>query len=313
MNTDFGDIPLKGIIPPLVTPLADHDVLDVGGLERVIEHVIAGGVHGIFILGTTGEGPGLSHRLQRDVVQQTCRLVDSRVPVLVGITDTSVVESISLAEFSADKGADGVVLATPYYFPANQQEVADYTTSVANSISLPTFLYNMPSHTKLSFEIETVRRLMQLPRIVGIKDSSGNMMYYNRLLELANERPGFTVLMGPEELTAQSVLMGGHGGVCGGANLVPKLFVRQYEAAISEDWELVRELQKDVVGLAHHIYSIVTPPSSYVRALKAALADLGLCSELMEIPFSPLSESDRARVAQAVEAMELNSLVAIGH
>src|SRR4051794_21575007 len=106
--------PLRGIIPPLVTPLLGDDRLDLPGLGRLIEHVLGGGVHGLFLLGTTGEAPGLSHRLRCELVERACGQVGGRVSVLVGITDTSFVESVEMAEHAADAGAHGVVLAPPY-------------------------------------------------------------------------------------------------------------------------------------------------------------------------------------------------------
>ena len=102
-----------GIIPPMVTPLTDRDALDAAGLERLIEHILGGGVHGLFILGTTGEGPSLSYRLRRELIERTCRQVRRRVPVLVGITDTAFVESVNVARWAADAGADAVVTAPP--------------------------------------------------------------------------------------------------------------------------------------------------------------------------------------------------------
>src|ERR1700740_1981819 len=107
----------RGIIPPLITPLVQRDELDVAGLEKLIEHVLSGGVHGLFILGTTGEAPSLSYRLRRELIDAVCRFVRGRVPVLVGITDTAFVESVSLACHAADAGAEALVVSTPYYFP----------------------------------------------------------------------------------------------------------------------------------------------------------------------------------------------------
>src|SRR5687767_8148332 len=101
--------PLTGIIPPLVTPLKDRDTLDVEGLERVIEHVLSGGVHGLFLLGTTGEGTSLSYRLRREMISAACRQVKRRVPVLVAVTDTAFIESVALARHAAEAGADAVV------------------------------------------------------------------------------------------------------------------------------------------------------------------------------------------------------------
>src|SRR5690606_21546966 len=118
-------MPLTGIIPPLVTPLLDNDTLDSEGLELLIEHTVSAGVHGIFILGTTGEFASLSYKLRRELITQTCRLVNGRVPVLVGITDSAFAESVNLAVFAAGCGADAVVLAPPFYFAAAQPELLE--------------------------------------------------------------------------------------------------------------------------------------------------------------------------------------------
>src|SRR6185436_15234991 len=118
--------PLRGIVPPVVTPLLDRDTLDAAGLERLLEHIIAGGVSGLLLLGTTGEGPCLSYRLRRELIDRACRQVRGRVPVLIGITDTAFVESLALARHAADCGADAVVAAPPYYFPLGQPELQEY-------------------------------------------------------------------------------------------------------------------------------------------------------------------------------------------
>ncbi len=203
--------PLRGIIPPLVTPLSARDTLDVAGLERLIERLFAGGVHGLFILGTTGEAPSLSYRLRRELIERTCELVGGRLPVLVGITDTAFVEALNLSQFAADAGAHALVLSAPYYFPNSQPELLEYLEHLAPELPLPSFLYNTPTHTKTIFEVETVRRAMQISNIAGLKDSSANMIYFHQLIGLLPERPEWSLLMGPEELLAEAVLLGGHG------------------------------------------------------------------------------------------------------
>src|SRR5579862_6324757 len=135
--------PLEGIVPPLVTPLAGPDELDHGGLERLLEHVLKGGVHGVFILGTSGEGPSLGYRLRRELISKACRLVAGRVPVLVGITDTSLVEALAVARHAAESGAEAVVASTPYYFPAGQPELIKFIRQLVSELPLPLYLYNM--------------------------------------------------------------------------------------------------------------------------------------------------------------------------
>ena len=120
---------LKGIIPPMITPLKGNDELDREGTVRLVEHIINGGVHALFLLGTTGEAQSLTYRLRYEFVELVCRQVNGRVPVLVGITDTCIDESIRLAEHAKANGAVGVVAAAPYYFAPSQQELIEYYTA----------------------------------------------------------------------------------------------------------------------------------------------------------------------------------------
>jgi 4-hydroxy-tetrahydrodipicolinate synthase len=297
--------PLRGIIPPLATPLLDPDRLDPAGLERLLEHVLAGGVSGVFLLGTTGEGPGLSHRLRCELIERACELVGGRVPVLVGITDTSFVESVELAEHAAEAGAAAVVAAPPYYFLAGQAELAGYVERLTEALPLPLFLYNIPSHTKVGFEPETVARLLHHPRVVGLKDSSAQMLYFHKVRQLTLARPDFSLLIGPEELLADAVLLGAHGGVCGGSNLAPGLYVSLYEAARRGDLERVRELQARVLRLSSTIYAVGAAPSGYLRGVKCALACLGICGDVLAEPFRPLGPAERERMAGHVRELGL--------
>ncbi len=284
-NSNLLPKPLRGIIPPMITPLLDRDTLDVAGLERLIEHILAGGVHGLFILGTTGEAPSLSYRLRYELIERVCGQVKGRVPVLVGITDTSFVESVNIARKARQAGAQAVVLAPPYYFPAGQAELLEYLRHLTSELPLPLFLYNMPSYTKLVFEPDTIRAAAEFPGIVGIKDSSGNMIYFRRLQSLLKENPEFSLLIGQEELLAEAVLLGGHGCVGGGANLVPQLYVDLYDAACSKDLPKIESLHKKVMHLSTTIYNVGQYGSSYLKGLKCALSCIGICSDFMAEPF----------------------------
>ncbi len=288
--------PLRGIIPPMVTPLAGCDALDVPGLERLIEHILAGGVHGIFILGTTGEAPSLSHGLRGELVQRTCKLVNGRVPVLVGITDTSVVESLNLARQSAKAGADALVLSAPYYFPADQPELLEYLQHLVPQLPLPVMLYNMPNRPEPVFAIDTVKVAADIPGIIGLKDSSGNMMYFRQLQATLEDRPEFSLLIGPETLLAEVVLLGGHGGVCGGANLLPRLYVDLYEAARDKDLARVETLHKRVVRLNATVYRVGKYRSSFLKGLKCALSCLDICSDYLAEPFHRFRQTEREQI-----------------
>jgi 4-hydroxy-tetrahydrodipicolinate synthase len=295
---------LRGIVPPLVTPLRGRDQLDEAGLERLVEHVLAGGVQGLFILGTTGEGPALGYALRRKLITRVCRHVAGRVPVLVGITDTAFTEALTLAGHGADAGAAAVVAAPPYYLPAGQPELVEWLEHLAAELPLPLMLYNMPALTKVGFAPETVRRAMEQPRIVGIKDSSGDLGYFRALLALRVERPDWNVLMGPEELLAEIVAAGGDGGVNGGANLFPRLYTALYEAARAADAERVQRLHALMLRVGDTLYRIGSHSSSLIKGLKCALSCLGVCEDFMAEPAHRFREPERQRVVEGVERLK---------
>ena len=300
MNT-----PLAGIFPPLVTPLSDRDALDVAGFERLTGHVLGGGVHGLFLLGTTGEGPSLSQRLKVEVVERGCRLVGGRVPVMVGVTDPSFVDALALAGRAAEAGADAVVIAPPYYLPLSQPELAAYVERFAAASPLPILLYHIPSLTGVGFEPETVRRLLDVPKVIGLKDSGRDMTYQHTVRAIVAARPDFSLLVGPEELLAEAVLLGAHGGMCGGANMAPRLYVDLYLAASAGDLARVRELHDRVMSISDAIYSVGTSGSSYFLGLKCALAHLGLCDDLPAEPYARFPLDKRHTVRERLRQVGL--------
>lgn len=292
-----------GIIPPMITPLTARDTLDLAGLERLVERLVGGGVSGIFALGTTGEAPSLSHRLRRELVEHTCRLVGGRVPVLVGITDTSLVESAQLARNAADCGADAVVTSAPFYFPAGQPELREFIEELLPELPLPLMLYNMPTLTKTSFSREVVTWALGQEKIVGLKDSSGDLVYFRKMRHLAAAtRPDWSFLVGPEELLAETVLLGGDGGINGGANLHPALYVETFEAAKAGDLLRVRELSERILALSEAIYQVGRHGSAIIKGLKCSLSILGVCDDFMAAPFHRFHEGERdivrARLAE---------------
>ena len=299
-------IPLEGIVPPMITPLLGRDELDVAGLERLIEHVIAGGVHGLFFLGTTGEAPNLSYRLRREVITRACQLVKGRLPVLIGITDTSLVEAASLTRHAADFGAHAVVTSAPYYFPLGQPELFDFVERLLPDLALPLYLYNMPQMTKVSFAPETFQRFTQHERIIGLKDSSGDLNYFAQLVEVVKTRPDWRLLIGPEQFLADSVRLGGHGGVNGGAMIEPTLFVQIYEAAKRGDETRLAPLQKRLLQLGR-IYSVGQHASTVIKGVKCSLSLMGLCSGVMAEPLTQFNPPEQARVRAALEGLGILS------
>lgn len=294
----------EGIVPPLVTPLKARDKLDSAGLETLLERVITGGVRGVFILGTTGEAPSLSYRLRREMIRETLRIVAGRVPVLTGVTDTAFVESVELARFACDSGAAAAVLTTPYYFPVGQTELAAYIRNIIAEIPLPVMLYNMPGLTKVWFEMETLRQLAELETIVGVKDSSGDLAYFAELCKLKQDRPDWSVLIGPEDKLVDAHQAGADGGVHGGANIAPELFVQLHQALVAGQQTDIDALQSQVLRL-QAIYDVGKYASRHVKATKSALSILNICNDLPADPFHPFFEPERAQVAAVLRQLSL--------
>jgi dihydrodipicolinate synthase/N-acetylneuraminate lyase len=298
--------PLRGIVPPLVTPLRARDELDVPGLERLVEHVLAGGVSGLFLLGTTGEAASLGYRLRDELVERVVKQVGGRVPVLVGITDTAFVESVRLAAHAADVGAQAVVLSAPFYHRVAQPELWEYLQRIVPTLPRPVFLYNIPSLTKVPFALDTVRRAMDLPGVVGLKDSSGDMGYFHQVSRVVAERPGWSLLVGPEDLLAEAVLVGGaHGGVNGGANLAPRLYVELYEAAVRRDLARVAELHARVVRIVGTIYAVGQHGSAVIKGIKCALSLLRICDDFMAEPFRRFRDRERDQIRRYLADLDL--------
>jgi len=294
---------IKGIIPPMITPLKGDDQIDREGTVRLTEHILAGGVHALFLLGTTGEAQSLSYKCRYDFVELVCRQVAGRVPVLVGVTDTSLDESVKLAAHAAKCGAVAVVAAAPYYFAPSQQGLIEYYTALADALPPPPFLHNKPAPVKVFLEPATVKTLAEHPNIVGLKDSSANMTYFQTLLYHLGDREDFALYVGPEELTGESVVMGADGGVNGGANIFPELYVQMYYAACNRDVNTMRALQRKIMQISTSLYTVGKYGSSYLKGVKCSLSLMGICDDYMSYPYRRFRTEERARIRKALEAL----------
>jgi len=297
---------IKGIIPPLVTPLSEEGGLDAAGLARVVEHVIEGGVHGLFVLGTTGEGPSLPYAVRTDLIERVCDQADGRVPVLVGITDASLGQAVHVADAASRSGAQAVVLAPPFYYQIDQRELHRFVDRLIDTIDLPVFLYDNPGLTGVSFEMDTVRTLIQRPEVVGFKDSSGDAVRFHRLRKVLQEAD-IPLFVGPEELLAESLIMGADGGVPGGANIFPELYVGVYDAVQAGRIERVRVLHARIMELSAVVYRSdregAYGSSRVINGIKSALSAMDICSDVLAAPLRSAStekaERIRSFVAQA--------------
>ncbi len=286
----------SGVIPPVVTPLKSADQLDVESVGRIVEHLIVGGVSGLFVLGTTGEGPSLTYQMRYEMVEQTCESAEGRIPVLVGVTDTCLAESVALAEHAANYQAAAIVAAAPFYFEVSQLALQDWFSRLADASPLPLMLYNMPSCVGVNLDLETVSNLSHHPNIVGVKDSGGDLGYFHRLCAEHSHRDDFVIFMGPEELLAEAVAAGAAGGVCGGANLFPSVYSRLYAAAVRKDVQEIRHWKQTIDSIFESVYRDEDGRMKLIPGLKLAMQQCGLCQSFVAPPLSPVSLLQAQRI-----------------
>ncbi len=296
-------LPLCGIIPPVVTPLVNDNELDEKGLSNLINHILEGGVHGIFLLGTNGEGTSLRYKLREKFVRQACAIINKKVPVMVGITDTSFEDSIEMSHVFKDAGADIVVVAPPYYFPLSQIEMCCYLDDLVPELPLPFLLYNMPSHTKLHLTVKTVEHAKKLGAL-GVKDSSGDMLYLFSLIDKFKNSPDFSVITGTEMFIPETILQGGHGAIAGGANMFPRLFVEFYMASKERDYKKINFLREIVMKIYNTVYNVGTFASRYTVGTKCALAAMGICNGYVAHPLRQFEGASREGFVNYVKEIE---------
>jgi len=308
---------LTGLIPPMVTPLDAKRRLDKKGTRNMVNHLLKGGVDGIFLLGTTGEGPHLSYAIREELVKTVCaevrkygRAVAPRpphaaIPVLVGITETDLDDAVAFASKCKAYGAAAVVAAPPYYFKLTQAECVAWFTEMADRLPLPLVVYDMPAHTDTIIEPATIAKLAVHPNIVAMKDSSSIIALFNKFrIALEPFADKFSLFMGPDEAMGEAVLLGADGGVCTGANLWPAQFKAMYLAAKTGDVEKVRRLQRFTTMSSYLLYGLGQGQIGFLKGVKAALAEMGLIQNVLAVPFEPFGGKELVQVRAALRRLE---------
>src|SRR5436309_5875872 len=222
---------IHGIIPPVATPMQANEDLDLPRLKWFLDHLIGQGIHGVFVLGTNSEFYALDEREKQEVIATAVEHVRGRVPVYAGTGAETTREAVRLTRMAEKEGADGVSVITPYFIYPTQQEIYDHYRRIAENTSLPVLLYNNPNTCAgLKIEVDTVARLAEIPNILGIKDSSGDLQNTNEYVRVVPDR--FSVLQGRDTLIFQALIFGARGAVPATANIAPRLVVDIFEAAL---------------------------------------------------------------------------------
>jgi 4-hydroxy-tetrahydrodipicolinate synthase len=290
---------IHGIIPPVATPMRPDEELDLPRLRWFIDRLIAGGVHGIFVLGTNSEFYALDEREKQAVIATAVEHVNKRVPVYAGTGAESTREVIRLTQMAEREGADGVSIITPYFISPTQQEIFDHFRRIAEHTRLPVLLYNNPSTCGgLKIDVDTVARLAQIPNIAGMKDSSGDLQNTNEVIRAVPE--SFAVMMGRDTLIFPALMFGARGAVPATGNIAPALLAEIYNSFRKGDLEASKAAQLRLNPLRMAL-SLCTAPGGVKAALDMLGHSIGPCRS----PVSGIAPDKLPKMRAALQAAGL--------
>ncbi|UWR26700.1 4-hydroxy-tetrahydrodipicolinate synthase [Sulfitobacter sp. S223] len=275
----------SGSMPALVTPFRNGE-LDIETLKKLVEWHVGEGSNGLVPVGTTGESPTLTHREHEMVVEEVVKAAAGRIPVIAGAGSNNTLESIRLAQHAEKVGADGILVVTPYYNKPTQRGLIAHFTAVHDCCELPIIIYNIPPRSVIDMSPATMGELAKLPRIVGVKDATGDLARVSaQRLTCGKE---FVQLSG-EDATAHGFnAQGGVGCISVTANVAPKLGAQLQAACAAGDYTTALEIQDKLMPLHQAIF---TEPG--LVGVKYAMSRLDLCSEEVRLPLTALGDETR--------------------
>ena len=292
---------IHGIIPPVATPMQANEDLDLPRLKWFIDHLIANGVGGIFVLGTNSEFYALDEREKQEVIATAVAHVNKRVPVYAGTGAETTREVVRLTKMAEREGADGVSVITPYFISPTQQEIYDHYRRIAEHTSLPVILYNNPGTCGgVKIDVETVARLATVPNVLAVKDSSGDLQNTVEFIRVVPER--FAVLMGRDTLIFPALVMGARGSVPATGNVAPALLAEIYNAFRAGDLARSKAAQLRLNPLRLAL-GLCTAPGGVKAALQMLGTPIGPCRS----PVAGLSPEKLPKMRAALEAAGLLS------
>jgi len=289
---------LSGVIPPMITPLTGGEDVDEAAVERLVTHLIDQGVSGIFIMGSSGEGPWLNSRQRKQIIQYTVKAANGRVPVLAGALEPGTGRALEMAQLIVDGGADAVVIAAPYYFATDASTQCQHVEVIVEKSPLPVVLYNIPQMTHSPITASTLARLLRHQNLIGIKDSAGDWANFQALLQLRSQRPNFQVFQGAEKQAAQSAIAGADGLVVGLANLAPHKFVTLLRLVKQDDSNGAHAVQQEI----NQLWQLHTH-GFWLACLKYAASLLGFGDGSLSKPAQPLPDAAREAIASLLDGV----------
>ncbi|TMF68910.1 MAG: dihydrodipicolinate synthase family protein [Chloroflexi bacterium] len=293
---------VSGVLVALATPLNRDGSVDEPSITRLVEHVLAGGVHGLLPLGSTGEGAALDEAARRRVLSAVVEAGAGRVPVICGVAQASVASVRTEIESAARLGADAVLVAPPFYYPMDQASVLAFYRRIAEAAPVPILVYNIPQFTKVVVEPATIATLAAQGAVKGVKDSSRDFEYFEGVCIATREVDGFRVFTGSDSMLVASLAAGGSGTICGAANIAPDWVVRVYDDYARGDLAAARAGQDKVYQLVMALRGDVFP-----SAIKAALHMLDICEPWPAPPATRLDERLESRLRDRLAELGLHA------
>jgi 4-hydroxy-tetrahydrodipicolinate synthase len=290
---------LHGIVPPSLTPLNDDETVDQRSLAALLDYLIAEGVHGLWICGTTGEFACLAGAQRAAAIRTAVQTAAGRVPVVANVGDGSTALAIANARAAAEAGADALALTPPYYYSNNQAELLDHFRALRAAVDLPLLVYNIPQTVKVKLDVGTMATLANEGTVVGLKDSQNDLDWFRSVVVATRERrPDLRGFLGTRALIDAAVLIGGVGSIPGISNIYPRWCARCHEAAARGDWaEAARYQELVMAGSGVTAVGPGSPTAQSLGGMKAILQAEGIiASRRLCAPLHTLSDAEAERV-----------------
>ncbi len=282
----------------LITPFDEKGRIDFGALERLVNWQIEEGINFLVPCGTTGESATLSGSERKAVTAAVVKIANGRVPVLAGAGGNHTAKAVFWARDAAAAGADGILSVSPMYNKPTADGLFRHFSAIAEATELPLVLYNVPGRTGSDLDVETILRLVQIPRVVGLKEASPNFAKIARLMASIPE--GLRVLSGEDGTALALIALGGRGVISVASNEIPGPMTALIRAALSGDWDKARELQRRWLPLMEMNFWESSP-----SPVKAAMAMMKKCGETLRLPLAPVREETRRKIQSMLTSYKL--------
>jgi 4-hydroxy-tetrahydrodipicolinate synthase len=290
----------KGIIPAVITPLTGEGRFNEKAMRKLLNYLIEGGVHGLFVVGTTGEFYGLTPEEKREIYQVAMDETKGRIPVYAGTNGITTRETVMLTRIAEECRVDAVSVLTPMFVSPTQDQLIRHYLTIAENTGLPVILYNNPPKTTVSLSPATVAKLAEVKNIVGIKDSSGDLTVTAEYIRLTRQLEDFSVLMGRDTLIYGALCYGAAGSIAACANVAPQLCSDIYEKFIAGDMKGSLEAQFTLAPL-RIAFALGTFPAVIKESLNMMGIEAGPCME----PAGPMTVEERAKLRKVLVDMGL--------